>query len=75
MLAQTGRRRLLLPVPFPVWNLLTAALAPLPNAPVSRDQVRMMQRDNVVGAQAASLHDLGITPTSVEAVVPGYLRR
>lgn len=75
VLAQTGRRRLLLPVPFPVWNLLTAALAPLPNAPVSRDQVRMMQRDNVVGAEAASLHDLGITPTPVEAVVPGYLGR
>src|SRR5699024_10612018 len=50
MLARTGRRRLLLPIPFPLWRLLAAALSILPDPPLTRDQVVLMQQDNVVGA-------------------------
>ncbi len=35
----------------------------------------MLKRDNVVTEGALGLTDLGITPTAVEAIVPGYLAR
>ena len=32
-----------------------------------------MKRDNVVGSQVLTLHDLGVRPTSVEEVLPTYI--
>jgi NADH dehydrogenase len=75
VLAQTGRRRLLLPVPYFVWDVLAALTAPLPSPPISRDQVKLMQKDNVVSPGALTFADLGITPTALETVAPSYLRR
>jgi NADH dehydrogenase len=75
VLDQTGRRRLLLPVPYAAWNALAALLAPLPQRPISRDQVKLMQKDNVVSPGALTFADLGITPTALEAIAPTYLRR
>jgi uncharacterized protein YbjT (DUF2867 family) len=71
VLTQIGRNRLLLPFPFFAWEVL----ASLPNHPVSRDQVKLMKKDNVVGAQALTLTALGIEPTPVEAILPTYLGR
>jgi uncharacterized protein YbjT (DUF2867 family) len=71
----TGRRRVLLPVPYVVWIGLAALLAPLPQRPISRDQVKLMQKDNVVSPDALSFADLGVAATSLEAIAPTYLRR
>jgi uncharacterized protein YbjT (DUF2867 family) len=73
LLRQTGRRRLLLPLPYPAWELLAAAMAPLPKRPISRDQVVLMKQDNVVGPGALSFADLDIKPHSVEEILPTYL--
>jgi NADH dehydrogenase len=73
LLEQLGRRRLLLPVPYRAWELLAALLAPLPNRPISRDQVVLMKQDNVVGQGALGFPDLGIAPRSVEEILPSYL--
>ena len=75
VLEQTNSRRLLLPVPFVACEVLAALLAVLPSPPVSRDQLTLMRRDNVVTAQALTLADLGVTPTAVEAIVATYLGR
>jgi uncharacterized protein YbjT (DUF2867 family) len=75
VLEQTGRRRLLLPVPYAVWHALAALTAPLPRRPISRDQVKLMQKDNVVSPGALTFADLGITPTALEAIAPTYLGR
>jgi uncharacterized protein YbjT (DUF2867 family) len=75
VLDQTGRRRLLLPVPYLVWHALAAVAAPLPRRPISRDQVKLMQKDNVVSPGALTFADLGITPTALEAIASTYLRR
>jgi len=69
VLMQIGRKRLLFPFPFFAWEVL----AGLPNRLLSRDQVRLMKKDNVVGAQALTLFTLGIEPTPVEAILPTYL--
>jgi uncharacterized protein YbjT (DUF2867 family) len=46
LLKQLGRKRLLMPFPYFAWGLLAALMAPLPNRPISRDQVVLMKRDN-----------------------------
>ncbi len=73
MLRQVGRRRLLLPLPFFVWELLADVMSLLPNPPVTRDQITLMIRDNVVAPGVLSLTDLGIEPAAVETVLPAYL--
>ncbi|HZV84299.1 MAG TPA: complex I NDUFA9 subunit family protein, partial [Brevundimonas sp.] len=42
---------------------------------LTRDQVILLESDNVVGAAAEGLAELGIQPTGVEAIVPAYLWR
>jgi uncharacterized protein YbjT (DUF2867 family) len=75
VLDQIGRRRPLLPVPYAAWNALAAVLAPLPQRPISRDQVKLMEKDNVVSPAALTFADLGITPSAIETIAPTYLRR
>lgn len=84
----TGRRRVLAPLPFPlarlqarileIANTLTLGLLP-DELMMTRDQVTLLETDNVVSKQAKAegrcFEGIGITPTSVEAVVPSYLWR
>lgn len=69
VLARIERRRVLMPVPYFVWEILAAVMAPLPNSPLSRDQVKIMRQDNVVNSQALKFEDLGIVPTPAEAIL------
>src|SRR5919108_5269933 len=73
LLRQVGRKRLLLPVPYAAWELLAILMAPLPKRLISRDQVVLMKRDNVVGPNALGFAALGITQHSVEEILPTYL--
>ncbi len=66
VLAHLGRHRPLVPVPFVLWRTLALLATPLPNPPLTRDQVLMMQEDNVVGNGVGTFTDLGITPHSLE---------
>jgi NADH dehydrogenase len=79
VLAYTMRKRWLVPVPFPLAKLQGALLQFLPNAPLTLDQVRLLQRDNVVSEEARrenrTLEGLGIEPVSVDAAVPDYLEQ
>jgi NADH dehydrogenase len=75
VLAETGRRRALVPLPFAVASLQAAFLECLPVPPLTRDQVTLLRSDNVVASGAATLADLGIAATPVESIVPGYLAR
>ena len=76
MLRHIGRRRLLLPVPGAL-AMLPAGLMELSPFPpmLTRDQIRMLASDNVASADAPGLADLGIDPTPLDAVAPGYLAR
>lgn len=75
MSSHLGRRRILLPLPFWLWDLLARLLRILPNPPLTRDQVFLMRRDNVVGGAMRSLRDLGVTPTAVRSVLTTRVRR
>lgn len=75
VLAQTRRCRLLMPLPFGLASLEAWFLEKLPKPLLTRDQVKLLKRDNVVAADAAGFEALGIEPTPVEAVLPTYLAR
>ena len=72
-LEHIGKRRAVIPVPFIVWDALAALLSCFPNPPITRDQVKLMRSDNVVGEAVLKLDDLGIDPTPVEEVIPTYI--
>ena len=74
VLAVTGRRRLLLDLPFGIAALQARLLQFLPEPPLTPDQLELLKRDNVVAADAPGLADLGVTPTPLELIVPTYLK-
>jgi len=75
LLAQIQRKRWLVPVPFPIAALQGAVLSLLPNPPLTRDQVKLLKRDNVISGLFPGLTELGVRPTALEAVIPSYLDR
>jgi uncharacterized protein YbjT (DUF2867 family) len=79
MLREIDRKRLLMPLPFPVASAAAAILQYLPGQLLTPDQVRQLRLDNVVSEAARrekrTLADLGIDPTSLAAILPSYLVR
>jgi NADH dehydrogenase len=59
----------LFPVPFAVWHALAGLGELLPRPPVTRNQVELMQVDNVTSPEMPGLAELGISPRSVEEVL------
>jgi NADH dehydrogenase len=86
MLAEIGKRRILLPLPWPAATGL-AALMDLADVipsrlmgisaptPITGDQVKLLRVDNTPSGAFPGLADLGIPPTTLEAVLPSYLYR
>ena len=73
ILEVTGRKRRLFEVPMALARVQAWVAERLPGKPFTQDQLLLLQRDNVVGAEAAGFDALDIRPTPIEAVVPGYL--
>ena len=62
ILAATGRRRLLLPLPTPLLRLLAYAVGWLPYAPITPSQANMLQFDNVVSPSKDGFATLALRP-------------
>ncbi len=67
--------RPMLPIPFFVWKGLAALLSLLPNPPLTRDQVILMQQDNIADHNAGNFAELGIHPRSLRESLPSCLPR
>ena len=65
----TGRDPAIVALPDAFGGLLSM----LPLAPISRDQWKMLQTDNVAGGGAPGLDAFGIAATPMEAVAPRWL--
>jgi NADH dehydrogenase len=70
---QAGIAPLLIPIPFAVWHALTRAIEILPNPPLTRNQVELMQIDTVSSPEMPGFGELGISPHSVEAILQRML--
>ena len=83
MLGVIQRRRMVLgipalfmkPVAFALDMVQALTLGLIRNGLITRDQLVSLSVDNVVAPGAKTLADLGIEPTSMEAVLPEYLWR
>jgi len=61
-----GLRTRLVPVPYPVWDMLAWFAEFLPSPPLTRGQVDLMKVDSVSDLRAQGLEQLGIEPRSIE---------
>ncbi len=75
ILKETHRRRPLVEVPMGVARLQARLGELVPGKPFTRDQLILLERDNVASEGMPGLAELGIVPTPVELVVPEYLDR
>ena len=79
LLNEIERNNLLLPIPTPVASILGAVMQILPKPMLTPDQVKLLQRDNIVSDEAVkqkrTLKAFGIQPTSMDAILPTYLWR
>ena len=74
ILRHRGRRRWLLPIPMPLWQLLATLLSVLPSPPITRDQLALLRQDNVVDPQAPSFPALGLSPQPLDTLLAECLR-
>jgi NADH dehydrogenase len=78
ILDEIDRPRFLVPLPFFAGKPIAffaelAAILPFIEPVLTGDQLIQLQHDNVAAEGSKGLKDLGITPETVEAIVPGYL--
>lgn len=75
ILRETGRKRLLIPVPYFLASLQAGFLQLMPKPLLTTDQVTLLKTDNVVSGDLPGLAELGIRPTGAEVIIPTYLDR
>jgi uncharacterized protein YbjT (DUF2867 family) len=83
MLPVIRRRRAVVNIPFFAARMMAfgfdmieaVTLGLIENTMLTRDQVKSLRQDNIVSPGAKGFADLGISPTSMEAVLPEYLWR
>ena len=59
---EAGLKPMLIPIPFAAWHALAWISEMLPSAPVTRNQVELMQVDNVSSLEMPGFRQLGISP-------------
>jgi NADH dehydrogenase len=67
--AAAGTRPVLIAMPFPLWHALARVAELLPQAPLTRNQVELMQIDTVVSPALPGMASLGISPQPLEPVL------
>jgi uncharacterized protein YbjT (DUF2867 family) len=63
----------LIPIPFAAWQVLAWLAEMLPSPPITRNQVELMQIDNVASLEMPGFRELGISPLSIEEMLSEIL--
>jgi len=66
---EANLKPMLIPIPFAAWHVLAWFAEMLPNPPVTRNQVELMQVDNVSSPEMLGFGQLEISPHSVEEIL------
>lgn len=69
----TGRDRFTVEIPDAAAQGMARLMGWLPGAPITWDQWQMLQKDNIVAADAAGIEAFGITPMPADAVAGNWL--
>ncbi len=75
MLKIIERHRRIIDLPEPLAKFNALFLERLPGKLLTLDQIKLLQRDNIVAPEALDLASLGITATPMDMIVPMYLAR
>jgi uncharacterized protein YbjT (DUF2867 family) len=75
ILKTTDRPRRMVELPMGLARLQAALMERLPGKPLTRDQLLLLARDNVVAPGTPGLEALGVAPTPIDLVVPAYMQR
>ena len=75
MLKVIGRKAFVADIPVPIASLMAKLTDWLPGAPLTQDQVKMLQHDNIVSQNARGFDELGLKPEAIEGQIPSYLYR
>ncbi len=73
--AEMGRRPLLLPLSYRLWFGMARLCALLPNPPLSRSQIELMQIDTVAASGMPTLEAFDIAPLDIRETVREISRR
>jgi NADH dehydrogenase len=72
---QIKARPRLIPLPFMLWRILALVAEFLPGSRLTRNQVALMQRDNVASTECPGLSSLGIAPAEIKTLLPAVVGR
>lgn len=72
---ETGRRPMLVSLPWGIAKIQGCLLGMLPSPLLTADQVETLKSDSIVAADAQTLQDLGLAATSMDVILPTYLGR
>ncbi len=79
MLHETGRNNPLMPIPMPLAQFMGLCMQWLPSPLLTADQVVQLGYDNIVSdaakRQKRTLAAFGISPTTMDAILPTYMWR
>ena len=70
---EAGLKRILIPVPFAAWQALAWLAEMMPSPPITRNQVELMQIDNVPSPGMPGFGELGISPHGIEKMLQEIL--
>lgn len=66
---EAGLRARLLPIPFAAWQALAWFAEILPQPPITRNQVELMQVDSVASSEMPGFKELAITQVAIEEIL------
>jgi uncharacterized protein YbjT (DUF2867 family) len=72
--ASTDTRPYLVPFPFSLWHVIGYVSEALPSPPITRNQVELMERDNIADPDAPGFEALQISPQAIENILPQMLQ-
>ena len=75
ILLKIRKKRIYIPLSFPQIKLMAILFSIFPNAPITLDQVRLLEKDNIVLKKEKGFKELGIKPESIYLSADQYLNR
>jgi uncharacterized protein YbjT (DUF2867 family) len=68
-----GKSPVFVSVPFPLWHILARIAEMLPGAPLSRNQVELMETDTIVSAAMPGFDAFGVVPQPIKQALERIL--
>ena len=75
ILLKIRKKRIYVPLSFPIAKLIGLIFTFSPVKPITLDQVKLLEKDNIVPEKGLGIEDLGIKPSSIYTISEDYLKR